>query len=147
MYKPRSTINSAEMEEVCLNKFLHLFLLLLSKEFREYPFGDTQTSVWPRQVRVIPVPPQCTHASLYLIYPPTYPTDPNKSVPQMTVLMPLAEIPLFYPRTCGGKAERKGERERAETREGCRGKKNHFFIWPEKHLSFYVLAEVKSTWG
>lgn len=77
-------------------------------------------------MRVISVPPVCTHTPLYLIYPPTYPTGLNKSVPQMTLLMPLAEIPLFYPRTCGSKAERGGEKAysgRAKAEE----KKNSLF--------------------
>lgn len=56
------------------------------------------------------MPPLCTHTPLYVIYPPTYPTGLNKSVPQMTILMPLAEVPLFYPWTCGSKAERGGEK-------------------------------------
>lgn len=66
------------------------------------------------------MPPLCTHTPLYLIYPPTYPTGLNKSVPQMTLLMPLAEIPLFYPWTCGSKAEsweREGKAAEQERRK------------------------------
>lgn len=47
--------------------------------------------------------------------------------------MPLAETPQLYTWTRGSKAT-----------VGWRG---HFFICLKKHLSLYVLAEVKSTKG
>lgn len=63
----------------------------------------------------------CTPASHLATHLP--PKGLHKSVPQMTLLMPLAEIPLFYPWTCGGKAKREGERKYRQSRERCRGKK------------------------
>lgn len=79
----------------------------------------------------------CTPASHLATHLP--PKGLNKSVPQMTLLMPLAEIPLFYPWTCGGKAKREGERKYRQSRERCRGKKNHFFsLFDQKNTSPFM---------
>lgn len=150
---PEKSIISAGTQTDCHVFFVFLFLHIFCFPKRRILLD----ALHKRQLRqgnwgVIPMPPPCTRTPLDLVHPPTYPTGPNKSVPQMTLLMPLAEIPLFYPWTCGGKAEQDEERKHRQSRargeEEKKEKKSHFFIWPEKkHLSFYVLAEVKSTWG
>lgn len=45
----------------------------------------------------------------------------------MTLLMPLAEIPLFYPWTCGSKAERGGVEHRAAEQKQ-RKKKSFLYL-------------------
>lgn len=60
----------------------------------------------------------------------------------MTVLMPLAEIPLFYPWTCGGKAEREGERKHRQSKKRAaeqeQRKKKIISLFDQKNTSPFM---------
>lgn len=119
-----------------LNIFLLLFIFLLSKKhyvMQRSIFLGTQKhkiSQGKRGSSSAPSVHPCTLASHLATHLP--PKGLHKSVPQMTLLMPLAEIPLFYPWTCGGKAKREGERKYRQSRERCRGKKKSFLYLTRK---------------
>lgn len=115
-----STNNCKTKKMTCSTIVLIKFLICFPRKFSKTRRGDGKWGSFQ-------LPSVCTYTPLYLIYPPIYPRGLKKSVLQMMLLMPLAEVPLFYPRTCGSKA-RRGERKHTAARQNRGGKKSFLYL-------------------
>lgn len=100
------------------------------------------TSVYPRLEKV-KLSHSCPLYTPLHHLPTRLPHKLNKSVPQMMHLMPLAEVPLFYPPTCGQKhwavEKDQGEKKHYLTRKtpllSCTGR-------GEKHMEMKVVWKI-----